>query len=99
MSYYYPDTPVLYLPAHEQGNRIVAPFWALAGKEASQLGAVGRLPGGTNIAWSVTSKAGLRGSFASLAGVSEIGPLIVLRAANGQRFSAAGHQFAVADGQ
>ena len=90
MSYYFPDTPVLYLPAAEAGNSHIAPFWALAGKPIRPADAPISLPAGTAIAWSTHDNSGIRETLARVTSVTEAGPLVAARPAGGQRFSFSG---------
>ena len=85
ISYYYPDTPVLYLPGAENGSQIVSPFWVLHSRTAAAGNPIS-LPEGGNIAWSVAAGPEVREALAQIEPTRELGPLVVMRTTEGRRF-------------
>jgi hypothetical protein len=95
ISYYYPDTPLLYLPGAENGSQPVSPFWVLH----SHMTAAGNpisLPESVNIAWSVPAGPGIRETLAHYGPVRELNPLVVVRTSKGSRFHFGMWDFATA---
>jgi len=86
ISYYYPDTPVLYLPGVEKGSETISPFWTLHRRIIAVADPI-TLPEIGNIAWSGAPGPGMREALVRVAPVREVGPLVVTtRASKGSRF-------------
>jgi 4-amino-4-deoxy-L-arabinose transferase-like glycosyltransferase len=85
ISYYYPDTPVLYLPGIEKGSENISPFWTLH-RRTIAAGDPITLPESGNIAWSGSPGTGMREAVTGVAPVRELGPLIVTHATEGSQF-------------
>jgi len=85
LSYYYPDTPVLYLPGAENGSHAVSPFWVLHFGTITAPDPIS-LPENRNLAWSVASGQKIRQALTDVQPIREVGPLVVMRISDGNRF-------------
>lgn len=85
VSYYYPDTPVLYLPGAENGSQAVSPFWVLHSR-TTLAGNPISLPQGRSIVWSVAPGPEVRNALMQTGPIRELGPLVVIRTAKDSRF-------------
>jgi hypothetical protein len=85
ISYYYPDTPVLYLPGAENGSQVVSPFWTFHSTRIAAAYPIS-LPESGNVAWAVASGHEIRQALADAQPTREVGPLVVMRLSEGSRF-------------
>jgi hypothetical protein len=85
ISYYYPDTPVLYLPGAENGSQVVSPFWMLHSARIAASDPIS-LPESGNVAWAVASGHEIRQTLADAQPTREVGPLVVMQVSEGSRF-------------